>query len=172
MHIDCILYCDFTGHVASLLELVSCLACVSQEQAGLLPWGTAASAMGSSLHGASAASLPGHLGRSPRDHPQGSVFSSGTSSVCWGWPSTRTQLCLSLSARTAMPSSTNAKASSSPFCRESTCPRWAPGSPAHSRCSLLCSFGGAQGKPHVLCCSWHRKCLVGACAVGREGEIW
>lgn len=122
---------------------------LAQEQAGLLPWGTAASATGSSLHGVSAASLARHLGRAQRNHPQGSMFSSGTSSTCWGWPSIRTQLCLNLSVRTATPSSTSATASSSPSCRESTCPRWAPGSPVHSRRSVLYSFGGAQAKPPV-----------------------
>uniref|UniRef100_A0A452TV41 Uncharacterized protein n=1 Tax=Ursus maritimus TaxID=29073 RepID=A0A452TV41_URSMA len=100
---------------------------LAQEQAGLLPWGTVASAMGSSPHGVSAAFLAGHLGRAQTDHPQGSEFSSGTSSICWGWLSTRTQLCLSLSARTATPSSTSAMASSSPSCRESMSPRLVTG---------------------------------------------
>uniref|UniRef100_A0A673UJN1 Zinc finger protein 276 n=1 Tax=Suricata suricatta TaxID=37032 RepID=A0A673UJN1_SURSU len=95
---------------------------LAQEQAGLLPWGTVASAMESSPHGVSAAFLAGPLGRVRKGHPQASVFSSGTSSTCWGWLSTRTQLCPSLSARTATPSSTNATASSSPSCRESTSP--------------------------------------------------
>ncbi|XP_032709630.1 zinc finger protein 276 isoform X2 [Lontra canadensis] len=98
-----------------------------EEQAGLLPWGTVASAMGSSPHGVSAAFLAGPLGRAQTDPPQGNEFSSGTSSIYWGWPSTRTQLCLSLSARTATPSSTSAMASSSPSCRESTSPRQATG---------------------------------------------
>ncbi|XP_066098550.1 zinc finger protein 276 isoform X3 [Saccopteryx bilineata] len=102
-----------------------------REQAGLLPWDTAASVTGSSLRGVYAASLAGHLGRAQRDRPQGSVSSLGTSSTCSGWPFSRTQLCLSLSARTATPSSTSATASSSPSCRESTCPLRVPGSPAH-----------------------------------------
>lgn len=118
---------------------------LAQEQAGLLPWGTVASAMGSSPRGVSAAFLAGPLGRAQTDPPQGNEFSSGTSSICWGWPSTRTQLCLRLSARTATPSSTSATASSSPSCRESTSPRQATGRPARSRRSSFVHLVGVQG---------------------------
>lgn len=120
---------------AALPDSVSSV--LAQEQAGRSPWGTVASATGSSPHGVSAAFLAGHLGRAQTHHPRGSVFSSGTSSTCWGWLSTRTQLCLSLSARTATPSSTSATASSSPSCRESTSPRRATGRLAQSRHPLL-----------------------------------
>lgn len=129
---------------------------LAQEQAGLLPWGTVASAMGSSPHGVSEAFLAGHLGRAQTDHPQGSEFSSGTSSICWGWLSTRTQLCLSLSARTATPSSTSAMASSSPSCRESTSPRLVTGRLAQSRRSSFIHLVGIQG-PSTL----HAGALLG-----------
>lgn len=118
---------------------------LAQEQAGLLPWATVASAMGSSPPGVSAAFLAGPLGRAQTDPPQGNEFSSGTSSICWGWPSTRTQLCLSLSARTATPSSTSATASSSPSCRESTSPRQAPGRLARSRRPSFIHLVGVRG---------------------------
>lgn len=121
---------------------------LAQEQAGLSPRGTVACATGSSPRGVYAASLAGRLGRAQTDHRQacqGSVSSSVISSTCWGWPSTRTQLCLSLCARTAMPSSTSATASSGPSCRESMSPRQASGSLAQGGRSLCHSSGGCSG---------------------------
>ena len=153
---------------AALPDSVSSV--LAQEQAGLLPWGTVASATGSSPHGVSAAFLAGHLGRAQTDHPRGSVFSSGTSSTCWGWLSTRTQLCLSLSARTATPSSTSATASSSPSCRESTSPRRATGRLAQSRHPLVLSFGGHSGARHPVCWGWsgHGECRGTSAAGSRS----
>nr|XP_030705256.1 zinc finger protein 276 isoform X2 [Globicephala melas] len=101
---------------------------LAQERPGPWPWGTVASVTGSSPPGVSAASLAGRLGRAQKDRPLGTVFLSGTSSASWGWPSTRTRLCPSLSARTATPSSTSATASSRLSCRESTSPPRAAGS--------------------------------------------
>lgn len=109
-----------------------------------MPWGIVASATGSSPHGVSEASLTGHLGRAQRDHPQESVSSSGTSSICWVWLCTRTQPCLSLSARTATPSSTSATASSGPFCRESTSPPQASGNLVQSRLFFFLFSSGYQ----------------------------
>lgn len=115
----------------------------AQEQAELLPWGTVASAMGSFPHGASAVSLTECLGRPQRDCPQGNVSSLGTSSVCWVLLCTRTQPCLSLSARTATPSSISATACSGPSYRESMSPQRASGSLTQSR--LLLDFLGPSG---------------------------
>ncbi|XP_031197595.1 zinc finger protein 276 isoform X4 [Mastomys coucha] len=84
--------------------------------------------MGSFPHGASEASLTECLGRPQRDCPQGSVSSLGTSSVCWVLLCTRTQPCLSLSARTATPNSISAIAFSGPSYRESMSPQLASGS--------------------------------------------
>lgn len=121
---------------------------LAQERPGPWPWGTVASVTGSSPPGVSAASLAGRLGRAQKDRPLGTVFLSGTSSASWGWPSTRTRLCPSLSARTATPSSTSATASSRLSCRESTSPPRAAGSLVQSRRPP--SFaGGVQETPQA-----------------------
>lgn len=121
---------------------------LAQERPGPWPWGTVASVTGSSPPGVSAASLAGRLGRAQKDRPLGTVFLSGTSSASWGWPSSRTRLCPSLSARTATPSSTSATASSRLSCRESTSPPRAAGSLVQSRRPP--SFaGGVQETPQA-----------------------
>lgn len=120
----------------------------AQEQAGLLLWGTVASAMGSFPHGASAVSLTECLGRPQRDCAQGSVSSLGTSSVFWVLLCTRTQPCLSLSARTATPNSISATAFSGPSYRESMSPQLARGSLVQSR--PLLGFLGPSGVCHPV----------------------
>lgn len=117
-----------------------------QEQAGLSPWGTVVSAMGSFPHGASEASLRECLGRPQRDCPQGSVSSSGTSSVCWVLLCTRTQPCLSLFARTATPNSISATAFSGPSYRESMSPQLASGNLVQR---LVFSLPQWQRREHV-----------------------
>lgn len=120
----------------------------AQEQAELLLWGTVAFAMGSFPHGASAASLTECLGRPQRDCHQGSVSSLGTSSVFWGLLCTRTQLCLSLSARTATLNSISATVFSGPSYRESMSPQLASGNLVQSR--PLLDFLGPSGVHHPV----------------------
>lgn len=124
--------------ISPLLGAVFCIPdfmfpVLAQELPGPWPWGTVAFVMGSSPPGVSAASPAGRLGRAQKGHPLGTVFSSEIFSASWAWLSTRTQLCPSLSARTAMPSSTSATASSHLSCSESMFPRQAAGSLAQSR---------------------------------------
>lgn len=120
----------------------------AQEQAELSLWDIVASATGSSPHGASEASLTECLGRPQRDCPQGSVSSLGTSSVCWVLLCTRTQLCLSLSARTATPNSISATVFSGPSYRESMSPQLASGNLVQSR--PLLDFLGPLGGCHPV----------------------
>jgi hypothetical protein len=142
------------------------ICCFAQEQAGLLPWGTVACATGSFPREASEASLAGHLERTQKDHPLGIVSSSGTSKACWVWLCTRTQPCLSLSARTATPSSTSATVSSGPSCRESMCHRPASGTLVRSR---LCSITGMfRGSAACAGCCYR----AGSTVVGSSVEGW
>ena len=131
---------------------------LAQEQPGPWPWGTVAFVMGSSPPGVSEASPAGHLGRAQKGHPLGTVFSSGISSASWAWLSTRTQLCPSLSARTAMPSSTSATASSHLSCSESMFPQQAAGSLAQSRCPFPPLLGVCR-----------RPCEQGCMGTGQPG---
>lgn len=149
---------------------------LAQEQPGPWPWGTVAFVMGSSPPGVSAASPAGHLGRAQKGHPLGTVFSSGISSASWVWLSARTQLCPSLSARTAMPSSTSATASSHLSCSESMFPRQAAGSLVQSRrpfppllgaCRRPCEQGCmGTGQPGCLV----RQTLMSTSALGVSGD--